>query len=86
MHKLDDRQLGAKMVEIHWVDSYGLYGWRRQEEKEMEDHLSTIRTVALLLFEDAEQVVITDSMSRWSDHQPMAIPKCSIIKMWILKI
>jgi len=53
------------MVSIHWVDaeSDGGSGW--QDPEEMLEYarrpLPVIHTVGLLVFEDAEQIAITDS-------------------------
>lgn len=74
------------LVMVKWVDSAFAHGWTLKETARKHT-VSAIVSVGILLHEDREKITIMQSVSDKDDAgDGITIPKCSIKKIWRLKV
>ena len=75
-----------EMVAVEWLDSTAYDGWLQAEKTDFKSH--AIHTVGLLVHEDAAVLVVSTSYDADAERfmDPLAIPKCAIVKQESVKI
>ncbi len=75
-----------RMVEVEWVDSCSLSGWRDVEEHREHNGIAKCATVGYLLRSNRKEVTVVQS---WNDnegaHSSMSIPRCAVKKIRYLE-
>jgi hypothetical protein len=63
--KVSDNVSGMKIVEVHWLDSFGIHGWgdRDQRLSESAESFGLNISVGYLLHDGPDWIVLTESIS-----------------------
>ncbi len=71
----------TECVEIHWLDSMSVYGWKHIDDDRKAPDLRC-KTIGWVLNDDEDSVTVTSSFSKYSVLSKITIPKASITAWW----
>jgi len=80
-------QKKARVVEVHWIDSTVISGWRDQENSEgcFKDLCGIIVSVGFLVYKDDNHIVIVQGISPFSYSDITKIPMECVKRIHYIK-
>lgn len=64
-----------KVIYVEWVDAKGSIGWEDLPDVIKEDSIDYCKSLGFLIHEDADQIILANSISGKQSNGRIAIPK-----------